>query len=944
MPFWNRRPTAPPSRPTRAAPSGMAMYVLSPDGHLVAVKSNNGPVDAPWGGGQQRRGVTELTDTEDGYTRAYEACVWANRCIELRAQLTADLLDKARVVDRETRKVLPDHPLNQVFKLSYRYYQARYHYEYSRALDVFGEAYTEKVPASLFPGTAMPYTVRLLPNLAIEPQIMGGAIHSFLYTGDDNRMARLTPDQVAFQRRSGLRDTLRGLSRLASVMSAVNVDIFVVANAKYYFRNGARIPVIFVPEDPTGMTPTDTDVLIDELRKQKGIEKAHGPMFFSRPLKAVPIPQPELQDQQYLVGDTRGRVCAGFGVPVGLVMFDDAKFQLSPEMRPALYELTIIPQMRDQLEFINTNVVPYFDPREQVLLEVPENELAALTENMEKKTVIANSQFDGGAITFNERRAALRLPPVPGGDFFMLPTGRTVVPVDQMGQVVDLVAPANTVPAIELRTGAAATPAPVSVPALPAPANPPASSPPLARARRSIAVYKSSYGVPDGTVVLWLDELDDVLLLQQIIQRDYPAEAPIRWTPIEQLHVTLVHAALVDEGPFKAIFEAVQSQFPGFALHMTQVETFEGDGSSRPVIALIEPDESLRAFQKLLWQEFQARGVNTSEYSDPTAWRPHITLGYLPADVPFEPMNAGDMHCVARVMAFTRGAYETIEAVGAPETTVTVEKPAADIEGELKAWERKALSKGPQKAFTCHTIPDDVQASIRTGLALLDVDNQSGIRDVFSRARLQLSAIQGTAHTDEYPAGKAIQATRLDFEVELEDLLKAARMEQMDRRRFGTVLRALLRKYGTLAYRDGLIDGGLEDGELDEDDQATLTIALAEQSQYVTGFSEVLFKGDGISDALAEGKPALWFNKAIMPLYQAGRLSADKNGLYEFLLGNTEEHCDTCLRLAGQRHRLKDWAKRKLIPPGDEEHFECGGWKCDCKLQRLDKGRPKGSW
>ncbi len=28
------------------------------------------------------------------------------------------------------------------------------------------------------------------------------------------------------------------------------------------------------------------------------------------------------------------------------------------------------------------------------------------------------------------------------------------------------------------------------------------------------------------------------------------------------------------------------------------------------------------------------------------------------------------------------------------------------------------------------------------------------------------------------------------------------------------------------------------------------------------------------------------------------------------------DHCATCQRLKGQRHRLKDWARRNLIPPG----------------------------
>ena len=95
----------------------------------------------------------------------------------------------------------------------------------------------------------------------------------------------------------------------------------------------------------------------------------------------------------------------------------------------------------------------------------------------------------------------------------------------------------------------------------------------------------------------------------------------------------------------------------------------------------------------------------------------------------------------------------------------------------------------------------------------------------------------------------------------------------------------------------------------------------------------------GVSDPQAENKPATWFNKSIMPLYQAGRLSADRNGLYEWLLGRTEEHCRSCLAAVGQRHRLKDWYRVGAIPQADL--LECKGFNCDCKFQKAS-GRARG--
>jgi hypothetical protein len=181
---------------------------------------------------------------------------------------------------------------------------------------------------------------------------------------------------------------------------------------------------------------------------------------------------------------------------------------------------------------------------------------------------------------------------------------------------------------------------------------------------------------------------------------------------------------------------------------------------------------------------------------------------------------------------------------------------------------------------------------------------------------------------------KAIQATRLDFEAEFETLLTAGRDGHVDRREWASRTRTLLRKYGEKAYRDGLADGGVtygEDEPLDPDDRSTLGGLLATQSQYVTELGRVLFRTEsGVSEGQAAVKPGLWFNKSVLPLYQAGRLSADKNGMYLFVLGDTEKHCKDCLRLSGQIHRHKDWGRRNLIPP--TEATECKGYLCDCRL------------
>ena len=185
---------------------------------------------------------------------------------------------------------------------------------------------------------------------------------------------------------------------------------------------------------------------------------------------------------------------------------------------------------------------------------------------------------------------------------------------------------------------------------------------------------------------------------------------------------------------------------------------------------------------------------------------------------------------------------------------------------------------------------------------------------------------------------KDIQATRLDFEGDVEDAIAGAVSGSIDRRRFGIVMRAHVTKYGRKAFQDGLEAGGIEDPPTPDDLNAIASL-VASQSQYITNLGDALY-GEGISEAQLMEKPALWFNKSIQPFYQEGIASADRNGLYEWVYGDTE-HCDDCQRLNGQKHRMRDWLKSAYLPQSDA--LECNGFNCKCRLVKAT-GRASGRY
>lgn len=185
---------------------------------------------------------------------------------------------------------------------------------------------------------------------------------------------------------------------------------------------------------------------------------------------------------------------------------------------------------------------------------------------------------------------------------------------------------------------------------------------------------------------------------------------------------------------------------------------------------------------------------------------------------------------------------------------------------------------------------------------------------------------------------KDYQATVLDFEGEFADLVASGLKGDLDRRRFGTVARALLRRHGLQAMKDGLRDGGIEVDTLDDGDMSTFALWLAKQSGYVTDFANRMYKTD--TQMTADARAEAWGNKSLREIYHAGVVSADANSMREWVYGDTD-HCEDCQRLNGQKHRLRDWAARGWLPGADK--LECNGFACACTLPKV-KGRARGNY
>lgn len=249
-------------------------------------------------------------------------------------------------------------------------------------------------------------------------------------------------------------------------------------------------------------------------------------------------------------------------------------------------------------------------------------------------------------------------------------------------------------------------------------------------------------------------------------------------------------------------------------------------------------------------------------------------------------------------------------------------------EDELEAWRKAYRQSGRNKAarFTVYLIREDVQSSIKTAL---NADDETAIKAAFETARDTL-------------ATKAIQATRLQWDDAFNNILEGGRSEDYTRQQFQTQLYRAIRKFGQLAYIDGLTDSGVtieSANELDSEDQQAITALLSTQSAYISDFGATLFN-DGIGDKIAEVKVDVWWNKSIMPFYQAGLVNGNANAMFEWTLGDAE-HCDTCKAMSGQVHRIRDYTRRGILPQAST--LDCNGFNCKCRLVRTN-GRARGTW
>lgn len=834
---------------------------------------------------------------------------------------------------RDSNSKVENTPFHRMIQYAQSEYDQDFFFLWELSLGVHGEVFFEKLPRP----DGLPGGLRYLNRIAIDPFIFAGHVDYYSYS-DDAGMTNFQPDELIRDSLPNLLDDFSGSSDVARALNKVNSDRGRSKHVLAYFRNGAKIGGWLTLRQGAQINEKDYDRLKKDFREHlSSADNAYKWGFLPAEIEAKSSENAPFDHHKELEDSDVQRMHWAMHVPpvlTGAIAASDPLSSLGTldAAKAFFYENYVQSRAKHIATVVNEKILPWLWMDGYELVFGVDKVLSTMRQTKEQSDKI-RAEYEGGNITFNEMREQLGYDTAMGGDWIKVPTpqGVIIVRMDDVGKVPDMAA----------QMAAAQQPAPAAPP------------PPAPDANKDVNAALPAAAPPVGKsmcAMLMMPNHPDLMSLQNRVKAYLGDEVACQWNDPATFHVTMLYAPAATDDQMKAFADQLaQMELPELKLNIGSLGVFENVGEY-PVHFRIRQNADLLAAQSAMYEAAKSAGILMSSYSQPGMYQPHITMGYAtskPKAVTFksklsvvpEALHlAADDDVLLKLSLLDEDEPEPPPAAAKPpfkQITFIAgqagDAPQGDALDELRAWQRKV---------------DNAQ---RSGKALGTVKFQNYlVRDVIAdgiRAALAEAADKETLdgvfeHARELVSYKAIQATRLDFEMEVEDLLAAARNDEKTRQQFRSKLASLLNKYGKMAFTDGLTDGGIDNPKFSAEDKDTIGSLLAEQSKYVTGLADSLFKEGGISDAEAVQRPAMWWNKSIQPFYDAGLLSADKNGIYEWIYGDAE-HCPDCKALNGQRHRLADYNERGLLPKATI--LRCKGFQCKCAIRRV-AGEERGDW
>jgi HK97 family phage portal protein len=331
----------------RAGDGGPFLYAIGPGGiEPLSTKSTGNPLlDAFYG---IRDETGDFTHDPQGYARAYQANVWAFRCVRIRARTLASIpLD----IQDGAGTVLTAHPLTRALGRS----NTRLLRDTESDLQLFGDAYW-----TFGAGPRGAWLKRLNPQ-TIERDATAGGLRGYTQRIDGQAIARWTPEQLLHFYDYNPDDDLGGLAAMSLALGAAGVINNMSAFAYYFFKHGAMPLGVLTVKNR--LADTDRKRLEAEWeRKFAGTKNAHRTVIFDGgEVEYTPVtPPPSELAMVELREEERRDIAAVFGVPMSIALAADPALYAAKQDYANFHTLEILPELDLLVDTMNTHLLPRY--------------------------------------------------------------------------------------------------------------------------------------------------------------------------------------------------------------------------------------------------------------------------------------------------------------------------------------------------------------------------------------------------------------------------------------------------------------------------------------------------------------------------------------------------------------------------------------------------------
>lgn len=382
-----------------------------------------------------------------------------------------------------------------------------------------------------------------------------------------------------------------------------------------------------------------------------------------------------LNEMEFAGLDARAetRICMVYRIPPILVGstygLSRGTFSNYAEARRQWWEDSLSAQYKQFVDVMQQQLAPDFG--EDIVLKWDFSKVPALQEERTARWTRATAALTSGAITVNDAREEMGLPKVgKEGDVFLRPAMSVAVPnnpVDDAptaeGDDSDIEQTDDEPPTPDETATNAETTEGKAAKILGAPLTP--------------AETKDSY------VLLSLENDPSIIAIQNKLKAINPG---YQWSDPGDFHITLVYAT----GPqdLQLIRNSLPKSINDLSFEIGALGTFDKPGDL-PIYLGVQSTPELLALQSGLAGSFKSLGLSLSPFSDPASWKPHITLGYMPAGSALPVYDASPVTLGAHSLKFSVEVGDSFDVMYVTKSAikpVTADTPVR--ESDVARWER----------------------------------------------------------------------------------------------------------------------------------------------------------------------------------------------------------------------------------------------------------------